>query len=265
MTDSAVPTMMKAQKVTEAWTMLPAWLPVGALGVLPVNSFLLKGAEPVLVDTGLAMLGEGFMKVLEGEIDPLELRWIWLSHMDPDHIGNLGRVLERAPRARVVTDFLGMGKMNLMGLPVDRVHVLQPGAVLTAGAHRLTALRPPYFDAPETIGFFDERERVLFAADSFGALFPAPVDALEEVSDSAFCEGLFAWSAIDAPWLSLVDSGRMGRALATLDRTQPEWTLSGHLPLTRKGISPLTRAVAETCRRLAEQPGEARAGQAAAA
>jgi len=78
---------------------LPSWIPVPELGALPVNSFLLKGDEPMLVDTGTSGTGSEFLDALASQIDPADLRWIWLSHMDADHIGNLERVLTAAPGA----------------------------------------------------------------------------------------------------------------------------------------------------------------------
>lgn len=238
-----VPTMLDAQPVTDNWTVLPSWLPIPGMGALPVNAFLLKAKEPLLVDTGLAALGDAFIDRLEGEIDPADLRWIWLSHMDADHVGNLGRILKRAPEAKVVTNFLGMGKMNLAGLDVSRVHLLEPGAALELGDHKLAPVRPPYYDAPETIGFFDARDRVFFAADSFGALLPEVVAEVEEVAAEALRDGLVGWSSIDAPWLATTDRDSLGRALAALDRADPDHVLSGHLPLARGGIRRLTGIV----------------------
>ncbi|TFH87281.1 MBL fold metallo-hydrolase [Billgrantia azerbaijanica] len=239
------PTQYAAKRVTSAWTVLPAWLPVPGMGVLPVNSFLLKGSEPMLVDTGLAALGDEYLDSLASEIDPEDLGWIWLSHMDPDHVGNLGRVLERAPNARIVTNFLGAGKMGLAGLDLSRVSILEPGMAFEAGGHRLMPLRPPYYDAPETIGFFDERERVLFAADSFGALLQHAVEETCEVGGEALREGLVNWSSIDAPWLSRVDRAGLGRTLRAIERLDPDILLSGHLPVARQGVETLTRIIAD--------------------
>ncbi len=109
MSHADVPAMQPSRHVTGNWTILPSLLPVPGLGGLPVNAFLWKGPEPMLVDTGLAALSDGVVDALAAEIDPGDLRWIWLSHTDADHIGNLVAVLERAPRAQVVTNFLGMG------------------------------------------------------------------------------------------------------------------------------------------------------------
>ncbi|MCX2721798.1 MBL fold metallo-hydrolase [Roseibium salinum] len=243
------PTMLGAQRVSDQWSVLASWFPVPGMGGLPVNSFLLKGSEPLLIDTGLSMLGDAFVTALESEIDPEELSWIWVSHMDADHVGNLARVLEIAPKAKVVTNFLGMGKMNLAGLDVSRVHLLNPGDCLELSDRRLRPLRPPYYDAPETIGFFDDRDRMFFAADSFGALLPEPVADLREVADDTLRDGLVGWSSIDAPWLTSVDQATLGRTLKSIERLDPEAVLSGHLPLARKGAGQLTHHVANAyCR-----------------
>lgn len=215
------------------------------MGVLPVNSFLLKGSEPVLVDTGLAALGEAYVESLAGEIDPGDLRWIWLSHMDPDHVGNLERVLERAPNARIITNFLGAGKMELAGLDVSRFSMLELGTVFEAGGHRLVPLGPPYYDAPETVGFFDEKERVLFAADSFGALLPDAVEQTGDIGGDKLREGLVSWSSIDVPWLASTEKEGLGRTLCAIERFDSDVLLSGHLPVAREGARTLTRIVAD--------------------
>jgi flavorubredoxin len=240
MTDEPAPSLERARRISGNWSVLPGWLPVPGLGVLPVNAFLLKGAEPMLVDTGLAAVSDGFLKTLAAEIDPEDLRLIWLSHTDPDHIGNLDRVLEIAPNAQVVTNFLGAGKMGLLGKGTpDRFRLLEPGEVLEVGGRRIHQIRPPYYDAPETMGFFEATDRVLFAADAFGALLPETVECIDEVPAATLRDGLLGWSSIDAPWLAHVEPEVLGGMLGSLDRLAPEHVLSGHLPVAR-GIETLT-------------------------
>lgn len=243
MSTQTVPIALPRQ-VAGDWTVLPAWLPVEGMGGVLVNSFLLKGAEPVLVDTGLGALGQAFIEGLASEIDLDDLRWIWLSHTDPDHVGNLARVLDAAPNARVVTNFLGRGKMQLAGFDISRVEVLSPGDVFEAGGRRLIPVRPPYYDAPETMGFFDAAGRVFFAVDAFGALLPDPADDVAAVAEESLRDGLVGWSTIDAPWLAGMDRERLGAMLAALDRLDPGTVLSGHLPVTG-GVSRLIDVVAE--------------------
>ncbi|GAB2187810.1 oxygen-binding di-iron domain-containing protein [Roseibium sp. LAB1] len=243
MSDFEPPVMQGVQRVSAQWSALPSWLPVPGLGGLPVNSFLLKGRDPVLVDTGLGSLGASFVEALQQEVDLDDLRWIWLSHTDPDHIGNLESVLDIAPNAKVVTNFLGMGKMNLAGMDISRVHLLNPGESLQLSDRKLVPVRPPYYDAPETMGFFDDLERALFAADAFGAILPEPAATIDDVSHETLRDGLVAWSSIDAPWLTAVDRETFGKTLKSMERLDPNIILSGHLPLARKSADPLTGIV----------------------
>src|SRR4051812_34610291 len=81
---------------------LPTTIPIPGLGVLPINAFVLHAQEPVLVDAGLAMDSDAFVDALTAVIDPTTIRWVWLTHDDTDHTGNIQRVMELAPQARLV-------------------------------------------------------------------------------------------------------------------------------------------------------------------
>jgi len=213
---------------------LPAWCPVPGMGVLPMSSFLIRGRQPTLVDTGPAPLSGPLRAELEELLDLSDLRWIWLTHTDPDHVGGLQDLLERAPAARVVTTFLGAGKLGLHSAPpVERVHLIEPGGSLDIGDRELVALRPPVYDAPETIAAFDPKSRSLFAADCFGTLSSGPVRRAEDLSAGALRDGMLAWASIDTPWLELVDPDRFERSLSAVRGLAPARILGAHLPPAR--------------------------------
>ncbi len=224
------PTLFESRRVAPETYTLPAYLPVPGAGILPVNAFLIHAAQPLLVDTGLAALKSDFMKRLSQLIDLEDLAWIWLTHTDPDHLGNLTDVLAAAPNARIVTTFLGMGKLGLQQIPTDRVYLLNPGQKLDLGDRTVTAIKPPSFDAPETTGLFDSKTRTLFSADCFGALMHQPAQTALEITPDALHEGLVAWSMVDAPWLAMVDAHAFDRALNTVHQLNAEMVLSSHLP-----------------------------------
>jgi hypothetical protein len=224
------PQMLSPRPVAPDTYALNAYLPLPGLGVLPINAFVLRSAQPVLVDTGIAALENDFLSALASVIDPAELRWIWITHADIDHIGNLARVLELAPQARLVTTYLGMGKMSLFGLPLDRVYLLNPGQQLDVGDRRLRALAPPTFDAPETTALFDGRTHTLFSADSFGALMAEPVETANAMKAGALVEGMIGWASVDAPWLQMIDAGLYRQRLDTIRALGAKQVLSSHLP-----------------------------------
>jgi glyoxylase-like metal-dependent hydrolase (beta-lactamase superfamily II) len=224
------PTFLNPRQVAAKTYILPSYLPVPGLGILPVNAFLMLGSEPLLVDTGLAALGSEFMVALGQLIDPQDLKWIWLTHTDHDHLGNLARVLAVAPQARVITTFLGMGKLALQQLPTDRVYLLNPGQHIRMGDRTLIAIQPPSYDAPETTGLFDPKTRTLFSADCFGALMQQPAETALEISEQGLQEGLVGWARVDSPWLSMVDPHTFAKSFTPLRQMAPELVLSSHLP-----------------------------------
>jgi glyoxylase-like metal-dependent hydrolase (beta-lactamase superfamily II) len=217
--------------VTPDTVVLPAYCPVPGLGILPINAYLIKGAQPVLVDTGAVALTAQFMERLREAIDLNELRWIFLTHADPDHVGSLHAVLDEAPNARLVTTYLGMGKLGLSEpVPPDRVYLLNPGQSLDVGDRQLVAVRPPCFDAPETTAVFDGKTRTLFSSDCFGALMSAPADAAEAIAEEPLRDGLVTWTGVDAPWISSVPQATFEVALDAVRALAPEKILGAHLP-----------------------------------
>ena len=225
------PTFLAANKVAPDVTSLISYAPLPGLGLLPVNSFVIHASQPVVVDTGLEALRAPLLAALEQTIDPRDVRWIWLSHIDADHVGNYQEVLARCPNATVVTTYLGVGKLGLRNFDVSRVRMLDAGATIDAGDRTLVPLQALYYDAPETLGFLDTRTRVLFTADAFGAPLEAPRETAGDIVSADLLERMFAWSSLDAPWLGLVDRAAMSRAMAALRRIDPSSILSAHLPV----------------------------------
>ena len=263
------PTLLPSRRVGPDTDLIPAYTPLPGLGVLPVNAFVVRAREPVLVDTGLAALRAGFLHALRSLIDPADLRWIWVTHADADHVGNLREVLAEAPRARVVTNFLGVGKLGLQLMPLDRTYFINPGQALDVGDRHLVAQRPPVYDAPETMALFDTRTRHLFSADCFGAVLERPAERAADIAPPALHEGMALWAGIDAPWLPLIGADRFAAASRPWRDLQPSLVLGSHLP-PAAGLDTALYASLEAARQSVpfvgpDQATLERAGQAAEA
>lgn len=207
---------------------------ITGFGNLAINAFVIHAAEPVLVDTGVVRESEDFMVALRTVIDPADLRWIWLTHTDFDHIGSLHRLLEEHERLRVITSFVGVGIMSLATpLPMDRVYLVNPGQTVDVGDRTLTALRPPAFDNPITTGLHDERSGILFSSDCFGALLDEVPERAEDLSDEALREGQVFWATVDSSWLHNVDRAAFATELDRIRGLEPTMILSSHLPAAR--------------------------------
>ena len=228
------PQVFESYRAAPGIEVLPTYFPLPGFGIIPLNSFLIRAAEPILVDSGLTLLGDQFIEKLASIIDLPEIKWLWLTHTDQDHIGGLQHLLDRSPGLRVITTFLGAGKMSLFRpLPMERVYLLNPGQSLSLNDRTLTAVKPPSYDAPETTGFFDSSSKVFFCADCFGALLSEPAENAAAIKPQELREGLVTWATIDAPWLHMVDRGLFSKGLNNVREMSPELILSSHLPVAR--------------------------------
>ena len=226
---------MQTHRISSHVTVLNDHLEVPGIGFLPINAFVLHAQEPVVVDTGVSLPDRDFVQTLSSVIDPSDVRWIWLTHPDRDHTGGLFRLLEAAPQARLVTTFVGVGIMSTeRPLPLDRVYLLNPGQTLDIGGRRLHAFRPPLFDNPATVGFYDDASRALFSSDCFGApLATAALASGADVRDVPAADlraGQFLWAGVDSPWVHNVDTGRYLSTVRALQAYEPDVILSTHLP-----------------------------------
>ena len=240
------PTIFEPYKAAPDIDVIPSWFPIPGFGILPVHAYLLRAAEPVLVDAGLASLSDAFMEKLSSIIDPRDIKWLWLTHNDQDHIGGVQRLLEAAPGMRIITTFLGLQKMRLFQpLPMDRVYLLNPGQSLDVGDRTLISVKPPTYDAPETTGFFDPKTAAYFSSDCFGTLMSEPTENAAEIGSSRLRDGLISWATVDFPWLHGVNQNRFVTTLNQIRELSPNLILSNHLPPAHNITDELLRYLAD--------------------
>src|SRR5688572_20336000 len=89
-------------------------------GVAPVavhaNSMVIRAAEPVIVDTGAPVHREQYLEDLFSIVEPEDVRWVFISHEDVDHVGNLAAIMQQCPNATIVGSWFLMERMGAEGL-----------------------------------------------------------------------------------------------------------------------------------------------------
>jgi hypothetical protein len=225
---------MQIHRTDQDVTVLNDLAEIPGLGFLPINAFVIHAEQPVVIDTGLSTDDKDFVTWLSDA----DVRWIWLTHPDRDHTGGLFELLEAAPQARVVTTFLGVGILSTQRpLPLDRVHLLNPGQQLDVGDRKLLGLRPPLFDNPATVGAVDSKTGALFSSDCFGAPLPSLEAALagdvRDVSPDDLRAAQLLWAAVDSPWVHVVQAEKFRATIDPIRDLDPSTIFSTHLPAAR--------------------------------
>jgi flavorubredoxin len=203
-----------------------------------LNSLVIRSSEPVIVDTGTVANRDGWLEDVFGLVDPDDVRWIFISHDDDDHTGNLAEAMDRCQNATLVVNWAATERMGAsFGLPPERLRWVDDGGSLDVGDRTLRAVRPPVYDSPTTRGLFDPTTRVYWASDAFATpMGSEPVDSVDELPPPMWAEGLamFHHHAL-CPWLSIVDVARYADQVRSLEALGAEVIVSAHSPVIRDG------------------------------
>lgn len=133
------------------------------------NAYVIKDKKNVLIDLSKEMFSDDFIHQITEIINPQDLDFVVINHMEPDHSGAVRRLNELAPQAK----FLGMPKAiqmlkDFFGI-TENVEVLSNGQTLELGNHCLHFVYTPMVHWPETMVTYETTQKILFSCDAFGS------------------------------------------------------------------------------------------------
>jgi flavorubredoxin len=104
-----------------------------------LNAMVIRAAEPVVVDTGMAENQDQYLADVFSLVEPEDIRWIFISHDDVDHTGNLNALAQAAPNATVVVNWFMTQRMGeSLDVPLTRQRWLADGEHLDVGDRQMS-------------------------------------------------------------------------------------------------------------------------------
>lgn len=214
----------------DTW-IVPQIEPAGPGTFVSINSMVITATEPVIVDTGCAINRPRWMEQAFSIVDPTDVRWVFITHSDRDHIGNLDAVLEACPKATLITTHWGVVYALADGIPpLDRMRWVNDGDSFEAGDRTLHAVCPPLWDGAATRGLYDPTTGVYWAADCFGSYITHPVTSAADLDLTFWRESLIHEGTSNPGWHHLVDLDKFDAHVARSARLQPAVVASAHGP-----------------------------------
>jgi flavorubredoxin len=211
--------------------LIPNLAPAGDV-FLPVNSLLIRGEEPIVVDTGAPVHRERWLEQVFSLVEPEDIRWVFLSHDDGDHTGSLHEVLAAAPNATLVMNFFSTERLALeKAVPIERSIWREPSESFVAGDRTLRLVLPPIFDGPATRGLYDEKTGVLWAVDSFAAATTGAVHHVEDLPRDLYDETFMLFNSLVSPWHQWLDPAVYDRHVDTVESLRPRVVATAHGPV----------------------------------
>jgi flavorubredoxin len=164
-------------------------------------------------------------------VEPEDVRWVFLSHDDVDHTGNVNALMAAAPNATLVIDWFMQERMGAsLEVPPSRWRWVMDGDGLDVGDRTLQMVRPPIYDSGTTRGLFDPTTGVYWGSDAFAAPMATPVRDVADLEFGPWLEGIATFAQYLSPWLSLVDAAKYQRTVDRIEALQPTVLAGCHSP-----------------------------------
>lgn len=252
MTDIHVASEVPQRIAGDSW-LIANRMPAGPDAFIPMNSMVIRGQQPVVVDTGTPIHRDSWFAQVFSLVDPEDVRWVFVSHDDTDHVGNLHELLDACPNATLVANFFMTERMAVepRPLPVHRMRWLEAGEALDVGDRQLHLVTPPIYDGPTTRGLYDDKTAVLWAVDSFAAMTPAGVSNVADVPAPMYDESFPMLNSLVAPWHEWLDPIRHRQHCDAVEALGLVAVASAHGPVLHGAAIP---DAFERIRRLAGAP-----------
>lgn len=135
------------------------------------NSYLVLDEKVAVLDTADQRKSEAWWNNLTEGLQGRKVDYLVVHHMEPDHAANIGRMAETFPEMKIVLSAAAT-KMVPNFFPKQdlstKLLVVKEGDTLELGEHTLQFIAAPMVHWPEVLMSYEQKEKVLFAADGFG-------------------------------------------------------------------------------------------------
>ncbi|HSG67326.1 MAG TPA: FprA family A-type flavoprotein [Bacteroidales bacterium] len=135
------------------------------------NSYFINAEKKAVVETTKEKFWDDYIAKIRKLTDPAEIEYIILNHTEPDHSGNLMKLLALAPNATVVGSGNAIRYLNDIFEPGFKHMIVKDGETLSLGNKTLRFISAPNLHWPDTMYTYLEEDKVLFSCDSFGSHF----------------------------------------------------------------------------------------------
>ena len=135
------------------------------------NSYVILDEKIAVMDTVDARGMEGWEDKLLQTLNGAKPDYLIISHLEPDHAGSIGRMVELFPEVKLVASAKAIAMLPQFfedRLDAQEKIAVKEGEELSLGTHTLVFYMAPMVHWPEVMVTYEKSEKVLFSADGFG-------------------------------------------------------------------------------------------------
>ena len=134
------------------------------------NSYVILDEKVAVMDTVDKRGMEQWEKNLLAALDGRRVDYLVIHHLEPDHTGSIGRLLELFPDVTLVGNAKTFSMLpQFFDINIEgKTLVVKEGDTLSLGEHELSFIMAPMVHWPEVMVSYDSKDKILFSADGFG-------------------------------------------------------------------------------------------------
>lgn len=134
------------------------------------NSYVILDEKIAVMDSVDSCVEAEWFENLESVLEGRLPDYLVVSHLEPDHAGNIQKFMEKYPQAQLVVNAKSLSMLpQFFTLDMSgRSVVVKEGEELSLGSHILTFVMAPMVHWPEVMVIYDKTDKILFSADAFG-------------------------------------------------------------------------------------------------
>ncbi|HBL12663.1 MAG TPA: flavin oxidoreductase [Cyanobacteria bacterium UBA11162] len=207
------------------------------------NSYLIQGDKIALIDPPGESFTEIFLTELKKRIDPTQIDYVILGHVNPNRGITLKALLELAPQITFVCSNPGaIALRTILESPDLNITVVRGDETLDLGkGHHLEFILTPNPRWPDSLCTYDPITKILFTDKLFGAHLCGD-QVLDEGWTIISEHRRYYFDCVMAPHARQVE-----KALDKLDDFPVKLYATGHGQLVRYSLIPLTQSYRQWC------------------
>ena len=133
------------------------------------NSYLILDEKIAVMDTADMRVSDKWFENLEKALNGAVPDYLIVSHLDPDHAGNIKKAADKYPEMKIVVNSKSETMLpQFFEISADRLLIVKEGDELSLGSHTLQFFMAPMVHWPEVMVEYEKSEKILFSADGFG-------------------------------------------------------------------------------------------------
>lgn len=135
---------------------------------------LLNDGRPILIDCGSQLYRSESIKELDQVLDGSTPEYVFLTHSELPHSGNLESIASNWPHIHVMVSSIMLPYIEIAPvLPLEQIATVAPGSTLEIAGREVSFLDALLKDQPGSQWIYDPKTGTLFTGDGFGYYHPA--------------------------------------------------------------------------------------------